>query len=51
MMDVQGRVPGCGDEEFVWGTVGKRFGACCMGGDDSLGMILEIDSERDELAV
>ena len=51
MVDVQGRVPGCGDEEFVRGTVGKGFGAGRVGGENGLGVILEIDSELDELVV
>ena len=33
------------------GTVGDRLGACCMGGEDDLALVLEIDSTSSRLVV
>lgn len=46
MMDVEGGVPGGGDEEFVRAAVDERFHAGGVGGEDSLGAGLEIESGR-----
>lgn len=48
-MDVQGGVPGSGDQDAVLRAVGEGFHARIMGGEDGLGTGGEIETRIQQL--